>query len=272
MQHEPSRVAAFDTVAKTVEPPRARSFLDRITRGPRIAPRRTLLYGVEGVGKSTFAASAPRPIFLPTEDGTSEIDCARFPLLESLDEFLDAVSELDRADPGFATVVVDSADWLEHSIHEAACRERRVTSIEDFPYKAGYVHALGHWRRVLAAFDRLRARRGLAIIFIAHARTERVERPNGATHDRHVPRIHRSAADLLCEWSDDVLFAHFEDQSLAAGAANESAPSRIIATIDRPEHLAKNRLGLPPVLPLDWSAYARHFPMPTSTNTNKRGV
>lgn len=37
---------------------------DRENRPPRI-----MIYGSEGVGKSTFGASAPNPIFIQTEDG-----------------------------------------------------------------------------------------------------------------------------------------------------------------------------------------------------------
>ena len=54
------------------------SELEKIHTGKK--PPRIMLYGTEGIGKSTFAAQAPSPIFLPTEDGLGEIDCASFPL------------------------------------------------------------------------------------------------------------------------------------------------------------------------------------------------
>ncbi|NCX92512.1 MAG: hypothetical protein EBX03_13185, partial [Rhodobacteraceae bacterium] len=40
-----------------------------IISGIQKKPRRTMLYGVEGVGKSTFFAQAEKAIFVPTEDG-----------------------------------------------------------------------------------------------------------------------------------------------------------------------------------------------------------
>ncbi|MDR0869400.1 MAG: ATP-binding protein [Planctomycetaceae bacterium] len=45
------------------------SLLQTIQTGKAQAPPRLLIYGTEGIGKSTFGASAPKPIFIPTEDG-----------------------------------------------------------------------------------------------------------------------------------------------------------------------------------------------------------
>ena len=45
-----------------------------------------MLYGTHGIGKSTFASCAPKPIFLQTEDGLGEIDCDKFPLTTTFDQ------------------------------------------------------------------------------------------------------------------------------------------------------------------------------------------
>ena len=34
---------------------------------------------------------------------------------------------------------------------------------------------------------------------------------------------------------------------------------RIMRTVERPAHVAKNRLNLPDEMPLDWDAYAQHL-------------
>jgi len=59
------------------------SVLEQIRTGKQSSPPRILLYGTEGIGKSTFAAQAPNPIFIPTEDGLNEIDCASFPMAKN---------------------------------------------------------------------------------------------------------------------------------------------------------------------------------------------
>jgi len=42
------------------------SLMNQIHTGRRIMPPRILMYGTEGIGKSTTAAQAPHPIFIPT--------------------------------------------------------------------------------------------------------------------------------------------------------------------------------------------------------------
>ena len=131
--------------------PQKPSLLSQLQCGKHPGPRRTLVYGVQGVGKSTFAAQAPGAIFVPTEDGTGDLDCTRFPLMESFEGVLQALTALYREQHDFQTVVIDSLDWLERLVWERVCKDQRVESIEQMPYKVGYVYALDHWRRVQGA-------------------------------------------------------------------------------------------------------------------------
>ena len=102
------------------------SLLKQIQSGPKPAPRRVLLYGVHGVGKSTFAAQAPKPIFIQTEDGVGAIDCDRFPLANSFDDVMKALVELYGEDHPYQSTVIDSSDWLQHLIFRHVCQERSV--------------------------------------------------------------------------------------------------------------------------------------------------
>ena len=103
-------------------------------------------------------------------------------------------------------------------------------------------------------------------VLIAHSRVERFESPDMPSYDRYVPSIHRLAADLVQEWCDEVLFASFRVSTRTVTekfnrkrTQGVSSGERILRTTERASHKAKNRLGLPEELPLDWSAYARHF-------------
>ena len=62
--------------------------LENIKTGRENKPPRIMVYGQEGVGKSTFGASAPDPVFIQTEDGLGEIDTAKFPLAKNLNDVL----------------------------------------------------------------------------------------------------------------------------------------------------------------------------------------
>jgi hypothetical protein len=242
--------------------------IQRIQRGRQPQPPRIVLYGTEGIGKSTFASQAPAPIFVPIEDGLAEIDCDRFPLATSLDQVLAALNDLHTQPHDYQSVAIDSLDWLEQLIFDALCRQHGASCIEkvDGGYARGYTHALGHWRQVLEALDRLRRERQMVVICIAHAKVERFEDPESPAYDRFVPRLHKHAAALVCEWADAVLFAtrRFRTQSEDAGfnrrrtiatALGRDGGERILRCVGSPSCVAKNRFSIADELPLSWAAF-----------------
>jgi hypothetical protein len=246
--------------------------LDNIQSGRDAKPPRIMIYGCEGVGKSTFGASAPNAIFIQTEDGLGEIDCRKFPLAQSLSDVMSTLTALRDEAHTFQTVIIDSLDWLERLIFDEVCREFGVRNIEkaDGGYGRGYTHALTHWRKVVAILNELRDRRGMMTILVAHAKVERFEDPENAAYDRYTPRLHKHAASLLSEWVDAVLFANkkFRVTKENAGFSGErgiAAPigadggERILRTVGSPACIAKNRFGLPSEIPLSWDAFIEAY-------------
>lgn len=241
--------------------------LDQVTKGRLSRPRRTVLYGPHGIGKSTWAACWPDAIFLPTEDGTADIDCARFPLLECLGSYQEAVAELAQGEHQFRSAVTDSADWLEQLIQRHVCETRGVGAITDIDFGKGYGAAAAFFREVLDAMNVL-VGRGMHVVFVAHAKQAKIEPPGQNSFTRYEPKLHRSngngpsVCEMLQEWADEVLFCNYRvDVKTEKQAFNRErgigigGGERVLYTCERPAHLAKNRLGLPPELPLDFSAY-----------------
>jgi len=241
--------------------------LKQVHKGKRHAPPRFLIYGTEGIGKSSTAAQAPRPIFIQTEDGLDQIDCESFPLAKAFGDVMAALSELYAEGHEYQTVVIDSLDWLERLIWDDVCREYGVKSIEkaDGGYAKGYTHALRQWREVLAGLEALRNRRGMAVILIAHCKVEKFEDPESAAYDRYSPRLHKHAAALVTEWCDAVLFAtrKFRTKTEDAGfgrsrsiavSIGTDGGERILRCVGSPACVAKNRFSLPAELPLSWQA------------------
>jgi len=237
--------------------------LGQIQRGRAAAPRRTLVYGVHGVGKSTFGSMAERPVFIQTEDGLGNIECERFPLASQYTDVVAALAELYTEAHEYRTVIVDSLDWLERLIWAEVCKKRGVESIEDIGYGKGYVFALTNWREVLAGLDALRNDRGMGVILIAHAQIERFANPETDTYDRYSPRLHKQASALVQEWADEVLFATYaiHTKTTEEGFGRRRVQGigtgeRVVRTTERPAHVAKNRLSLPDEMPLDYRIYA----------------
>ena len=244
------------------------SMLESIQTGRENKPPRLMIYGQEGVGKSTLGATAPDAIFVQTEDGLGEIDCRKFPLAQNLGDVLAALTALRDEDHNFRTVVIDSLDWLERQIFDEVCKEFGVRSIEkaDGGFGKGYVDALVHWRKVLSLLDDLRNKRGMMVILLAHAKVERFEDPENTAYDRYAPRLHKHAASLISEWVDAVMFATKRmrvskdgDARAIASPIGADGGERVLRTNGSPACIAKNRFGLPNEIPLSWDAFLQAY-------------
>jgi len=257
--------------------------IQQIQRGKVNVPRRTLLYGTAGIGKSTFAAMAEMPVFIQTEDGLASLGCDRFPLATKYADVIAALGNLYTQAHEYRTVVIDSLDWLERLIWAKVCQDRGVETVEDIPFAKAYIFALTQWREVLTGLDALRNERGMAAILIAHSHIEKFADPQCDTFDRYVPRLQKHAAALVQQWCDEVLFAtyrvHTKTNDEGFGRKRVQGigtGERIIRTTERPAHVAKNRLNLPDEIPLDYRLYAAlacgENPLADSTTSNQEGA
>lgn len=241
---------------------RARMKLSNVVTGPIAKPPRILLYGVDGIGKTTFAANAPAPIILGTEDGTAKLPTPRFPEPRSWMEAIAALDELAAAEHDYRTVAIDTLDWLEPLCWEHVCagkvqkNGRPVESIEDIGYGKGYLVALDEWRVLLSKLDHLRNSRGMLPILIAHSWIRPFRNPEGEDFDRFEIKLHAKAAGLIREWADVVLFATHEQYTHEINGRSKgiSTGARIMYTERQAAFDAKNRHHLPPTLPLDWNS------------------
>lgn len=237
------------------------SLIGSISKGREQQPPRIMVYGAEGVGKSTFASLAPNPVFIQTEDGLSEIDTSKFPLARMFEDVVMQLQAVRDEQHEYGTLVIDSVDWLERLVWDRVCADYGVKSIEkaDGGYGKGYVHALTYWRQIVSLLNDIRSKRGMAVILIAHAVVERFEDPEHAAYDRYTPRIHKKACSLICEWVDAVLFAsrrlRVDSTTGKAAPVGADGGERILRTNGSPACIAKNRFGLPTELPLSWTAF-----------------
>ena len=227
--------------------------LPQIHSGRRQRPPRLLIYGIEGVGKSTLASKAPKPIFIPTEDGLDQIDCDSFPLAEKFEDVMSVLTTLATEEHDYQTVVIDSLDWLERIIWDAVCKRFGAKNIEkvDGGYGKGFSHALTEWRQVVEALRYLREEKGMIVVLLAHSKIEKFSDPESTPFDRFSPRLNKQASALLSEWCDAVLLA---TRKLGAAKGEKAGGERILRCIGSPACLAKNRYSLPEELPLEWPA------------------
>jgi hypothetical protein len=241
--------------------------LASLNRTMALKPPRILIHGVHGVGKTTFAAGAPNPVFVLTEDGLGTLDVPHFPLARTFEEVMQILAALYTEDHAFRTLVVDSVDWLEPLIHAKVCKDQGWSSIEDAGYGKGYVHALDVFRQYLEGVNALRDDKGMAIVQIAHTDIKRFDSPESEPYDRYVIKLNTKASALLQEHSDVVLFANYRVSTVKSDVGFNrkvtralGSGERLLHTAERPAFLAKNRYSLPETLPMSWAALAEAAP------------
>jgi hypothetical protein len=232
--------------------------LGNIVAGRQDKPIRALVYGVEGVGKSTFGAGAPAPIFLGAEDGTAHLDVQRFPMPATWQDVLDAVRILTTEAHKYQTLVIDTLDFAEPMVWDFICKRDNQPNVEAYGYGKGYAAALDEWRVFLAALDRLRAAKGLHLVLLAHSWIKPFRNPEGEDYDRHELKLRPNVGGLVKEWTDAVLFANFETfapKEKGKKTKGVSTGARILHSTRTAAYDAKNRYSLPEVLPLSWDDF-----------------
>jgi hypothetical protein len=242
----------------------SRMKLGAVSRGLLDEPLILLIYGPEGVGKTSFCAGAPRPIFVSAADGTGELDVERFPKAESYQEILDTIEELRTTEHGYRSIVVDELGKLEPLVWAHVCARDHKADIEAYGFGKGYGAALGEWRIFADKLSRLRMEKRMNVLLTAHSEVKTFKNPDAdvGDYDRYQLKLNSSAGGMLKEWSNVLLFAEFE--TVAKKATNAAADkrqvgvstgARVIHTQRTAAYDAKNRLGLPEELPLSWAEF-----------------
>lgn len=249
----------------------------------------TMLFGSSGIGKSTTAAGAPSPIFICTEDGLGTLSVDAFPVIQTWQDVMDAMTSLFTESHQYQTVVVDSLSALEPMIWRQVAKDHNKSSIEDLGYGKGYVIALDYWHQFLSGMIALRDQKGMMPIMIAHSDIVRYDSPEVEPFDRYQIKLHKRAFQLFyercdiigfCGWrtmiiKDDVGFNKKQARGIGTG-------ERLLHLVERPAYIAKNRYNLPETIPLSWQSFSdalsAAFPAPApvavaatnpETTTNK---
>src|SRR3990167_1943769 len=232
------------------------AFLEKVETGKQDINPIICTAGTSGVGKTTFVASAPRPILLPLEDGAFQIDVARFPRPKTFSEAMRMIDELISTDHDYKTFGVDSIDWLETLAHQEVCLERGAKSISDIPYGQGFALTLNKFQEFIQKIKQLRSK--MIIILVCHSHIKQFSDPvTGANYDRYTLKLHEKVAALIKEAVDVLLFMNFETLVRKEGIKSKAFGDgkRVMFTQYRPAHDGKSRYNLPYEMPLDWDEF-----------------
>lgn len=233
----------------------------KITSGKVMRAQKVVIYGSEGIGKSTLASCFPNPLFIDTEGGTAQLDVRRIEKPGSFDGLVSIVNEV-AADPSICkTLILDTADWAEQMCIVGVCAKYKKSGIEDFGYGKGYTYLAEEYSRLLNAFDAVIAA-GIHVVITAHAKMRKFEQPDEmGAYDRWEMKLSKQVAPLLKEWCDLLLFCNYKTIVVATKNDTKKAQGgkRVIHTTHHPCWDAKNRHGLPDEIDLDYGSIAHLF-------------
>lgn len=241
---------------------------ERISSAGSGKPTRAIFHGVEGVGKTSLPAYAPKPIYMMSkgETGLQTLidnkripDTAHFPEVMEWNEMLSQIEWLTTSNHDYRTLVMDTLNGFERLCHEFVCARdyNNCWGKNGFTsYMQGYDVSLADWRIMLNALDRLRDAKSMSIICLCHTKVATFKNPEGADYDRYQPDMHPKTWSLTHKWADFVAFINFETFVEKDGkrAKATGGQQRIMYTERHAAYDAKNRLGLPSEIVLADSA------------------
>lgn len=235
----------------------------QITRGKQPGAQKVILYGPEGIGKSTFASKFPDVVFIDTEGSTRHLDVARLPKPTSWAMLLDDVKYIRDNPSACGTLALDTLDWAEALCTKHVCDTAQKKGVEDFGYGKGYVYVAEEFGRLLNLLDEV-VDRGINVLGTAHAKMRKFEQPEETgAYDRWEMKMSKNVAPLVKEWCDALLFANYKILTVRSGEDKKTVKAqggrRTMYTAHHPCWDAKNRWGLPEEAEFDYSVIAPHI-------------
>lgn len=237
------------------------SILMNITTGKVPKAQKVVLYGVEGIGKSTFASQFPDPLFIDTEDSTLHMDVKRFDKPTSWEMLLQQVDYVKQNKP-CQTLVIDTMDWAEDLCKRHLMSANGWSAIDSEGYGKKFVALAEQMGGLLNKLSEV-IDSGINVVVTAHAMLRKKEEPDEmGAFDRYELKLEKKTAPLVKEWADMVLFANYKTTIITDSKTNSKKATggqRMMYTTHRPAWDAKNRMGLADELPFDYSQIAMAF-------------
>lgn len=240
----------------------------KIITGKIESAQKIVLYGPEGIGKSTFASQFPGALFIDTEGSTKHLDVARTPTPSSWNMLLSQVDWVKKNSGVCQTLIIDTADWAERLCIDHICARDGKDGLEGWGYGKGYTYLEEEFGRLLNFLNDV-IELGINVVFTAHAQIKKFEQPDEmGAYDRWELKLQRKTAPLVKEWADMILFANYKTYVVTdekTKSKKAQGGHRIMYTTHHPAWDAKNRHNLKEELPLDFKEIAHCIPTRQAT-------
>lgn len=226
---------------------------------PTTSPHIITICGDAGTGKTTLAATFPKPVFIRAEDGTKSLlgkDIDLLPIVKSEEELNAQLKALINEEHDYQTLVIDSVSALERLFVQTVLEsDPQAKSINQAMggYGAGWNAVTAKHMRVRKAAGILNSKRGMNVVFIAHADIENVPDPSGEDYQRWSLQLNRKSQPPYVGDVDIVGFLRFK----SFVKTDDKGKKKVIGTGDReilcnpePSTVCKNRFGIEKPIPV----------------------
>jgi len=129
-----------------------------------------LLHGLPGVGKTTLACSAPKPIVIDCDNGMRRVSAEHRATTSVVKTYEDVLSDIEAVGDDYETIVIDTCGSLIELMKQWVIDNKMCTIA-----KSGF--ALQGYGIIKSEFSRLMAqlRRRYNVVYIFHANKEKTE-------------------------------------------------------------------------------------------------
>lgn len=250
-----------------------------ITSGVIHRAKKVVIYGPEGVGKSSFAKNFPAPLFIDTEGSTNGMDVRRLPRPTSWSMLGEELMQVITSKP-CGTLVIDTIDWAENLCIEHICAKAGKGGIEDFGYGNGYVYEKEEFAKFLNRLEEV-IEAGINVVLTAHAQLRKFSQPDEiGEYDRWELKLGKKTGSVISplvkEWADLLLFANYKTMAVAIDKDGKKfkaqGNARVMYTEHHPCWDAKNRFNLASELPFSFEGIAHLFAEDASKASSKASV
>lgn len=229
------------------------SIMSKIEK-PGDRPVIVTICGDSGLGKTTLAASFPKPIFIRAEDGLQGIPAETrpdaLPLIQTEKDLWDQLIGILQEDHDYQTLVIDSVTALERlfiqTVIESDPKMPKSINQAMGGYGAGLAAVASLHQRVRKACGLINERRKMHIVFVAHADMETVELPDQDPYSRYSLRLGKKSVAPYVDDSDVVGFLKLETFTTGDGDRKKaiSDGTRVLVAYATAANVSKNRFGI----------------------------
>lgn len=239
-----------------------------ITSGVKKRPVKAVIYGVEGIGKTTFASRFPKPLFLDLDRGSAHMDVARITGITKWDVLIRTIKGfIEMENNPYRTLVIDTADAAASLCERyvVSTQSAKKKSIEEIPYGKGYKMLAEQFSNLMIWLEAV-IDAGFNVVMIAHARLRTITKPDDmGVYDHWELKLPGNSSNqlspLIKEWADLLLFADYKTRLVGDGEKKKArGGERIMYTAHTPFADAKNRFGLDDSLPFDYEQISGIIP------------